>query len=282
VSTPARPPGGGTGALPVLGVQLSGSGAELVPLLAELRAWCRPVVLRPGHEVRPTALLFDAVPAAQPTLPWAVASRDAAVLSAAGSRGVPAPDGVVPTGAAYVPPFVRSRLRAVRGLGAAPVVTWTTAGWVYSERAGLLAENLVDTALGCCAAVAVETDGADPILALAAVERALAWGAPLVVSPALCSALSLRPGEHVAVAEDGALAALVARAAELAGDDRAASRLSWQGHRWWEDRHDAARTAAALAVRLLPATARSAELRMAELGTPPDAEIRQRWNAARL
>lgn len=279
MSTPARPPGGGTGALPVLGVQLSGSGAELVPLLAELRAWCRPVVLRPGHEMRPSALLFDAVPTARPALPWAVASRDAAVLAAAGSRGVPAPDGVVPTGAAYVPPFVRSRLRAVRGLGAAPVVTWTTAGWVYSERAGLLAEDLVDTALGCAAVAVVEGAGQNPILASAAGERALAWGAPLVVSPALCSTLQLTPDEHVAVAEDGALAA---RAAELAADDRTASRLSWQGHRWWEDRHDAARTAAALAVRLLPATARSAELRMAELGTPPDAEIRQRWTACRL
>lgn len=285
MSPPVGPANRGAGAPPVLGVELSGSGAELVPLLAALRAWCRPVVLRPRNDLRPAALLFDALPAAPPDLPWAVASRDPAVLAAAGSRGVRAPDGRVPPGAAYVPPFVRSRLRAARGLGGRPVVSWTSAGWAYSERAGLLPDDLVDTALGCAAVAVVDASGAAPVSAgsagsaESAAERALAWGAPLVCSPSLCSALRLTPDEHVAVAKTGEL---TTRAADLAGDDRESSRLSWRGHRWWEDRHDAARTAAVLALGLLPGTARSAQLRMAELGTPPDAEVRQRWNERRL
>jgi len=281
VSLPASlgPP---TGALPVLDIQLEGSGAELVPLLTALGSWCRPA-LRQGEggtgRRAPVAVLSDAVLPVAPAVPWAVVSSDAGVLRAAGSAGLRCPDGVVPPGAAYVPPFVRTRLRAARGLAVHPVATWTAAGWQWPAYDGLLPEELVDTALGCAAAAAVRAeDGAAPA-ARKAVDRALAWGAPLVVSPPLADALELMAGEHVAVTDPDDIDA---QAAALAGDDAQASRLSWQGHRWWEDRHDAAIVAARLAMRLLPGTARAAELRLAELGTPRNAEIHSRWAAAAL
>lgn len=259
--------------LPVLGLALRSDGDELLPLLTALRSWCRPTTLR-GVSPQPVAVLTDHVPDAAPDVPWAVVSRDAAVLEQAENRGWLLPDGDVPTGVAYVPPFVRERLRRARGLPEQVVLTadrrWT--GGQTSKQTGdrQVPDDLLDTALGCAGLVVADD--------VATAERALAWGAPTLCTRSVAEALGLTQDGHacdgnavIAVDEDPTL---------LVGDVRRLARLSWRGRRWWEGRHDAALVAAQLALTLLPSTPGAARLRLAELGTPAGAEVRSRLSAA--
>lgn len=271
--------GGRAGAapLPTLGLALTGSGAPLLPLLAALRSWCRPVSLRSAEDGAPVAVLADHVPAVEPAVPWAVVSPDPAVVEAAGERGHLTPDGAVDTGVAFVPPFVRERLRAARGLPARPVLRvggdphrGGSATW---DGTVTVPADLLDTALAGAAVVVVDTP--------APAERALAWGAPLVCPPVVADALGVGAGLR-----DGADAVLVladdpdADLTALAADVRRLARLSWRGRRWWEQRHDPALLAARLAVDLLPSTPLAAQVRLAELGTRSAAHVRDRLREA--
>ncbi|MDQ1631255.1 MAG: hypothetical protein QOC80_1227 [Frankiaceae bacterium] len=255
--------------LPVLGLSLHDDGDELLPLLGALRSWCRPTTLRGTSGLQPAAVLTDRVPSspieAPFDVPWSVVSRDPSVLEQAGARGRLLPDGVVPAGVAYVPPFVRERLRRARGLPEHAVLTadrrWTAGPEVDRPVPG----DLLDTALACASLVVADD--------LPTAERALAWGAPTLCSPTVAEALGLvgTPEAVVATNEDPAV---------LVGDVRRLARLSWRGRRWWEARHDATLVAAQLALEMLPSTPGAARLRLAELGTPTDAEVRSRLSAA--
>ncbi len=259
--------------LPVLGLSLHGDGDELLPLLGALRSWCRPTTLRGASGPRAAAVLTDHVPdgwtgggdPAPFDVPWAVVSRDPSVLEQAGTHGRLLPDGVVPAGIAYVPPFVRERLRRARGLPDHVVLTadrrWTAAPAVDRP----VPDDLLDTALAC-ASLVVAGD-------VPTAERAMAWGAPTLCSAAVTGGLGLTDTPDAVVATDEDPAVLV-------GDVRRLARLSWRGRRWWEERHDATLVAARLALELLPSRPGAARLRLAELGTPADAEVRSRLSAA--
>ncbi len=126
-------------------------------------------------------------------------------------------------------------------------------------------DDLLDTALACASLVVAED--------VPTTERALAWGAPTLCSVAVVEALGLAGDHEAVVATDEDPAVLV-------GDVRRLARLSWRGRRWWEVRHDATLVAAQLALELLPSSPAAARLRLAELGTPADAEVRARLSAA--
>jgi hypothetical protein len=251
--------------LPVLGLVLQGRGEELIPLLSALRRWCRPVLLR-RFEGPVAALLLDHLPDEEPNLPWRTVTRDHDVLAVAGERAFWAPDTATSPDAGFVPPFVRARLRAARGLPECPVLG-PDRRWL-SAQAPPVPDELFDTALAC-AAVAVAHD---PTTA----ERALAWGTPTVCDLRTAEALGVpRPpdgSDGVVAVEEDPLA--------LAADPRRAAAFSWRGRRWWEDRHDPASLAARIAIDLLPSTPDAAQLRLAELATPSDAEVRTRLRAA--
>jgi hypothetical protein len=130
-------------------------------------------------------------------------------------------------------------------------------------------DDLLDTALAC-ASVLVADDATTG-------ERALGWGCPVVCDVSTAQALGLAADGTDAT--DGLGRTIVAVGADpqaLARDTDRLAALSWRGRRWWEDRHDAAGSAAQLALDLLPATAASPALRLAELRTPPGAVIRDR------
>jgi hypothetical protein len=214
-------------------------------------------------------VLADHLPSPVPDVPWVVVSADPEVVEAAGARGHLAPDGAGAARVAFVPPFVRERLRAARRLPERAVLAVGADGdAVWDGRLPVPADAL-DTALACAAVASI----APPEL----LSRALAWGTPTTIPAATADALGLGvaqregPDAVVAVEEDPDV---------LAADVRRLARLGWRGRRWWEIRHDPAPLAARLAVDLLPSTPLAARVRLAELGTPAGAHVRDRLREA--
>jgi hypothetical protein len=199
-----------------------------------------------------------------------VVSPDAAVLAAVGARGLYPAVGRLDPAARPLPPFVRSRLRAARGLPRRPLLEYGDRGWIWAGRPGLPV-GAVPGALACAAAViAPETH----------LMAALSWNAPCVTDEASAAAVGATPGLHVEVAASPDEARSLAR--ELIEDDRRATRLAWAGRRLAEQRLSLQHAALDFARRLgLPRSTPDdplASLRMAmtELGTPPDARIADR------
>ena len=180
----------------------------------------------------------------------------------------------VPT-ARPIGPFVRRRLRRGRDLGPAPVAWGSDLGWSWAPALGAdgvpVDGETADAAIACAAAV---------IAAGAAVVPALAWGSPTVTDPASALSLGACRNEHVLVGDDGEQ--LRAHAQRLIEDDRLAARLGWAGRLLYERRCtqvDAVRrvlTALRLGATGDLGVRAGLESRLRELGTPPDARVRDR------
>ncbi|MCW2694213.1 MAG: hypothetical protein JWM67_2817 [Mycobacterium sp.] len=283
-----------TAPLPTLGLAVrAGSTDGLVPLLGALRRWCEPLTL--GHEgAPPVAVLATSLRAPVPAaLPLAVVVRtvaeldeplvadarvvvsdDPAVVAAARARhrtAVLAPPPAPDMQGQLIPPFVRERLRRLRGLPADAVLRGGHGRWFWHGSPEPLADDLVATALGC-AAVVIAT-GRDLL-------GALLWGAPCVTDPATAAELGLTDGGEVLVAaSDTDRDAL---AADLLGDPRRAAALSRAGRSAARDLLDVDTAAARLVVALGLAAGgprgglRVVDAHLTALDTPPRAHVRAR------
>lgn len=201
------------------------------------------------------------------------------LVEAAGDRGVLL--GAWPVGsAAPVSPWVRSRIRAARGLpslllvrvGADERLRYTdvpTAGTLTSVPAVELPLDAVPSALACASAAVVT--GADLL------RSALAWGTPTVTDPGTAVEVGARDGAETVVVAGRADQLEAAR--DLGDDLRRAARIGWAGRRLVE-RSDPAIGASDALRRLLPprdTDARSTlDSLLDELGTPATAAIRTR------
>lgn len=217
---------------------------------------------------------------------------DAPAVAARHDRALVVPAGGDPGGARLMPPFVRRRLRAARGLPAVTVLTadGSTARWfadppVHPDpAAGMVlavagaavdpdASDVVTTALGLASAVVATGPAAT---------HALHWGAPTVTDAATASALGARHDVHLLVVRGAAdrLSASV----ELAGDLRRAARLSHAGHRLARTTCDLGWTAAVV-LRRLGLSGRPGDpvgrldAVLADLPTPADSPARARARA---
>jgi hypothetical protein len=287
--------------LPLLGLALTRRPpAGALPLLVALHEWCLPATLDPAagtpravlataeglHLAPPDALVAfwaDADDVASEAFRTAtvVVSDDAAVVAAAGSRGLTAPTGRYVGNRRPVPPFVRERLRRERDIPADALLERHEGdGWSFGRPGAMkpLANDLVETAMGSVAAVIVTEPGW--------LLRSLAWGTPTVTSAAAAAAVGAIAPTEVLVAET--IRARMAAAVTLTSDPLEAARLSWSGYRRAE-RMDAVRAAMTLIDRLgllpvnppLPAPpVPSIELALQLLGTPGDAHVRTRLSAA--
>jgi hypothetical protein len=141
------------------------------------------------------------------------------------ARGVPRHSDPA-TEAVPVAPFVRSRIRASRGLSEV-VVAERDDGWLWEGTSVAGADDLVDTMLGLASVVVT----AIPVDAI----RALAWGAPLVTSPQTARLLGARNRIECVVAPDGESRRRLA--VEVAQDIRLAARIGWRGRLLYERRH---------------------------------------------
>lgn len=179
-----------------------------------------------------------------------------------------------PEAAVPVTPFTRARLRRARGLPA-QVGQGDDDGWRWGVPGVPVAWDLAATVAGVAPAV-VATGGALPL--------ALAWAAPTVTAPLDAARVGAVADVEVLVASDAA--GRQAAAAALAEDPGRAARLSWAGRQLFERRlsgwHAARRVALTLGSQLDPAGSALARLqfRLAELGTPPGAAIRERATRA--
>lgn len=230
----------------------------LVTLLTSLRRRCQVFAL--ADDAPP----YDAIVAAQPTLrvppgvPLAVwvssvdelaapllevakvvVTDNQEVIDAVGGRGLFASCGHAASGASPVAPFVRSRLRQARGLPPSPIVELGPEGWRWNDDVAIEG-GLVETALGCAAAVVITGE---------LILKAFAWGAPTVTNPATARQVAAIPGREVLVAETTEERRRMARS--LAVDDPLAARLSWHGRALVERYHDASWAAAKLAQALI-------------------------------
>lgn len=265
-------------------------------LLVALHAWCRPVTADP-HRVEPAARAYlcyaaDRLPPArQPYAAWVGAPDepdpglvedadvllcdDPAVAARLDHRVVYVADERRLAGTAYLGPYVRRRLRRLRGLPEVVVAEAGEAGWRWPGWSEPLPTHLVGTAAGCCAAVIARGP---------ALLTALAWGAPTVTDAESATAVGALDDVHVVQVADSAAARGCAE--ELARNDRTAARLGWAGRQLVEARHDIDRAAARVArllrlwdldVELADVVARA---RLDELGTPPDATVIARTRRA--
>lgn len=285
--------------LPLLGVMVGmHAPAALGPLLVALSGECVPVactVLEPFPVPAPAAYLWcggsTPPPAGTPHAAWLHTSADldrpetvaARVLLSdsprlaglAGDRGLLVPPRPAEPDARWVPPAVRRRLRAARGLPAAAVARHDGAGWHWPGSSGPLPVELVPTAVGCAAAAAVAT--AD------ALATALAWGTPAVADPVSAAALDARDGVEVLVAAEAEQR--WALADRLAGDEALAAGLSWAGWqlagRWTGLGQCARRLLGALGLPPHPLSGRFGRLdeQLDLLGTPPHSLTRERARA---
>jgi hypothetical protein len=275
---------------PVLGLALGRSPSpSLVPLLVALFAWCRPTTLDPPA-VEPTAILttsarVDGCSASVPLGLWtgsldelrspigarasAIVSDRPEVVDAAGSRGVFAAAARWAENRRPMSPFVRRRLRIVRGLPTVSLLEQVAEGWRWTGRRDVLDDDLVATAMASASAVSVR----DPMRVL----EALAWGAPCVCDRVSADRVGALDETHVLVGESERQRAELA--SQLAGDQELAARLSWAGRRLVERRHDVGLSAMRLValLALLPPPHRDpiggATLQLRMLGTPASSRI---------
>ena len=172
-------------------------------------------------------------------------------------------------------PFVRRRLRRARDLGFAPVGWGSDLGWSWAPALGAQGVSVDgparQAAIACAAAVIAVGTAAVP---------ALAWGSPTVTDPATARSLGARDEQDVLVGDDGDQRR--AQAGRLVEDDRLAARLGWAGRLLYERRCtqvDAVRrlmTALALGSTGYLGVRGGLDSRLRELGTPPDARVRDR------
>jgi len=152
-----------------------------------------------------------------------VASNDE-IVAAAGARGILVAPGAEPQLATrFVPPAVRARLRAARGLPAHAVAVIDDDGAEWCDEP--VADDVRDTALACAAVAVVR--GAWAL-------RAMAWGTPLVTDAATCAALGAVDGRDLVVARADPCATVEA----LLDDSAQLARLSWKARRFYERHHD--------------------------------------------
>ncbi len=277
--------------LPVLALLVSRRAPEeVLPLLAALTRHCSPLVPDVGVPPAKAALSTDAslgAPIGLPLALWVgsvsdlsmgaavdaevVLTRDEQVLAEVGDRALWVPVTRAPAGSRPISPFVRSRLRAARGLPADVVVDDDHDELRWPHRAAALLGDEIDTALACAGSVVA--------LGAARVLRSLAWGTATVTDLATATEIRAVDGVHLRIAHTATTRRQLAE--DLAADDSAAAALGWQGRLLVEQRHDVDRAAAVLARRLGLIQARIAPLAgplalLAELGTPPDARVRAR------
>lgn len=168
-------------------------------------------------------------------------------------------------------PFIRRRLRQVRGLGETTLATGNESGWNWDQDPELLPEDLVDTAAGSAAAVIAT----GPALGVS-----LGWAAPTVTDPGSAAAIGAIDGTHVLVAPDHDRR--VKLASDLAKNEALSARLSWAGwllHRSQTDVKFAAdEVLRRLGIAAHPVAGMLATLedQFDVLGTPPDAHARWR------
>ena len=237
----------------------AGALEVLRPLLVEVRRQCPVTAFDPAD--RPHAVLVDAraeLPdevAAQRLVRWAgsaeeaagavddervlaVLATDAGVVRAAGPLGILVPTlGPLDGDVRPVPPHVRGRLTASRGLPSHAIVD-CSGGRVTWDREELEAAS-IDTALAAAAVVIAD----DPALLL----RALAWAAPCVATVAAARALGVAHDVEVVAPDDGRVREA---AIELAHDVHRAARLSVTGRRWFERAADVGWAANLLVARI--------------------------------
>ncbi len=286
---------------PVLGLLVGEpSPAPLVALVRALSSWFLPRDATWAGEQAAAYLWWrDATqpPAGVPCAVWVETATDldtGGLLPAVwvGRDEVLPPTGEVPTvgvpdlvpslsgpagdpeAAVPVAPFTRARVRRARGLPA-QVGQGDDDGWRWGVPGVPVAWDLAATVAGVAPAV-VATGGALPL--------ALAWAAPTVTAPLDAARVGAVVDVEVLVASDAA--GRQAAAAALAEDPARAARLSWAGRQLFERRlsgwHAARRVALALGSQLDPAGGPLGRLqfRLAELGTPPGAAIRERATRA--
>lgn len=189
------------------------------------------------------------------------------VVDAAGGKGRLVPELPPSTSDARpIPPFVRARLRAARGLPAVAIASFGV------EQVGLVwcgmpsADDLVDTAFAVASVVAVV--GRDIV-------RALAWGAPCVTDPDTASAVGLTEADDVAI---GPRHALLATAQEIAIDDARSARMSRASRQLYESRFDDERVVLDVLRRLeiMPRGRARLVALIDELGGPADSRSARR------
>ncbi|MBJ7611570.1 MAG: hypothetical protein JF924_04530 [Candidatus Dormibacteraeota bacterium] len=280
--------------LPQLGLALGRRPPwSLEPLLVEASSWCRPLALDPAAG-RPAAILATAAAAERlPGTPvlglWTRAPEEAAsplgcraaaivsdergIVAAAGARGVFAAGELPGRGPRPMPPFVRERLRACRGLPPVALLEQTPVGWRWAGGPEPLDEDLVATAMGCASAVVAT----EPRRLL----EALAWGAPCVTSEEAADEVGAVVPRDLLVGRDGG--ERLQLATRLAGDPEQSAELSWAGRKLIERWYDAGRAALRL-VDLLGLRPEAPEspvaLELALLGTPDDGPVVARLIAA--
>lgn len=288
-------PTAGEPPLPLLGLALTRRPPhESLPLLVALHEWCLPATLDPAAG-KPAAVLattegLHLAPSGVRLALWAqaedtasdafrsadlVLSDDPAVVAMLGPRGLLAPTGRHIGHRRPMSPFVRARLRLERGLHPESLAVEREDGWYFGPADALapIDHDVIETALGAAAAAAVT----DPGWLL----RAFAWGTPTVTTAATAALVGAGPGD-VLIGESADTR--TAAAADLAGDEAQASRLSWRGYRRVEQL-DAERAALVFVDRLslwpevpprpAPPTP-TLELALRLLGTPQDAHVRTR------
>lgn len=198
-----------------------GRGPLLLRLGDATRAVGDPVVAWVDH--------LDALDRNRDTLHDAslVIGDDAAVLDAARVRGFAVrsvPSGEPWPDAVPVAPFVRTRLRAARGLAEPATLVCRGGRWDLSGP-DTVPDDAVEPALALASAIVVDTPHA--------LLGALAWGCPAVTDAGTAAAVGAEPGRDCLVEAGAGHAA----AAALARDDVLAARLSWHGRRRYELDH---------------------------------------------
>jgi hypothetical protein len=280
--------------LPQLGLALGRRPPwSLEPLLVEASSWCRPLALDPAAG-RPAAILATASAAERlPGAPvlglWtrspeeaasplgcrasAIVSDERGIVEAAGARGVFAAGELLGRRRRPMPPFVRERLRAGRGLPPVALLEQTPGGWRWAGGPAPLDEDLVATAMGCASAVVAT----EPHRLL----EALAWGAPCVTSEEAAGEVGATAPRELLMGRDGG--ERLQLASRLAGDPEQSAELSWAGRKLVERWYDAGRAALRLVdlLGLRPEPPESpVALELALLGTPDDGPVVARLIAA--
>lgn len=278
------------GELPVLGLLVTDGPHRMRELLLAMGNRCIPRYAGPGGVAEAAAYVVhsspDVPPPGAPFALWLTPGADPSPVLAATARVLLTPDmsavaagsgpsrlEAVPARVDYravaVAPFVRRRIRTVRGLAADGVAAYEDGTWCWGGPDHRVADELVDTLCGLAAAVVATT----PATAV----RALAWGAPLVTDPATAGSIAATADHDCLVSSHRGGRAAAAR--EMASDDRTAARLGWRGRLLFESRHDLVAVADRVLDRLgLPPPAVAGDLgaALAALGTPMDALVRDR------